>query len=456
MEHRPIRCAILNPLPGGGVAYHRDGALAAERARIAFVGDAADFERQGGSLASAERYSGVLMPPMLDVHTHVPQWPMRGGFLDGVVGDPPGGRLLAGLSRNVFPAEERFADEEQAELTIRRFEADALGQGVVGGCAFITSHPAAARRACELLANDWRIGPVLMDRDCPPSLRIEAAAATRAIEALADDYGPRVVPADRFVPACGRELRIAAVAASRGRGLRMQTHLAEQVGEVAHVRELRPDAASYTDVYRRDGLLDCKPIMAHCIWLEGVERAMLAEHGASVAHCPTSNTLLGSGIMPIPAMRDAGLSIALATDVGASPSTSLLAELRQFLLVHGASVTPAEGLWRITQAPAEILNSADRFGTLAAGKPLSYVLVDAKPAGDAAGTIRNLIGWQPPPGDVLSALADLRGGAASHVTIQRLHADFETAAGRVSPVDRVVVDARTRMARQEHEPPASS
>ena len=104
---------------------------------------------------------------------------------------------------------------------------------------------------------------------------------------------------------------------------------------------LYPDAASYTDVYRRDGLLDCEPILAHCIQMRPEEFEMVAASASSIAHCPVSNTLLGSGVMPLDMVRAAGIPYSLCTDVGASPTTSLFCEMAQFLKVHAASSAAA-------------------------------------------------------------------------------------------------------------------
>jgi len=136
------------------------------------------------------------------------------------------------------------------------------------------------------------------------------------------------------------------VALARKHGLRMQTHLDEQRAEKALIEDvLYPDAGSYTGVYARDGLLDCEPILAHCIHLRPEELDLIAATASSIAHCPVSNTMLGSGVMPLDVIRSAGIPHALCTDVGASPTTSLFCEMAQFLKVHAGSslaATPEE------------------------------------------------------------------------------------------------------------------
>jgi guanine deaminase len=180
-------------------------------------------------------------------------------------------------------------------------------------------------------------------------------------------------------------LRCRGVELSRRFDLRMQTHLNQQRAEKAWIEELYPDAASYTDVYARDGLLRRAPILAHCIQMRPDEYDLLSaakDSGAAVAHCPVSNTLLGSGIMSLDEIAVRDVPYALCTDVGASPTTSLLCEMVQFLRVHhGRSklATPEEALFRVTLAPARILGIADRLGSFEAGKELSYIEVACPP-----------------------------------------------------------------------------
>lgn len=444
------RCAILNPLSDGHVAFHRDGALAFESGTITFVGDADDYTRQGGDLTGAQRVPGLLMPPMLDVHTHVQQWPIRGEFLKDVASDSPGGQLLAGLDKNVFPAEMRFADERYAAAVIAQFRDDALAHGVVGGCVFMTIHAAAAQLAFELLGDDWLIGPVLMDQQCPPALRNDVATVLGPFEKLAAQYGPRTVLADRFAVSCSSALRRAGVDVARRHGLRMQTHLNEQLLETGLVRQLYPRSRTYAGVYEQDGLLAREPIVAHCIHMADEEWQLLRDRGAAVAHCPTSNALLGSGVMSLDEIRQWEVPFALATDVGASPSTSLLAEARQFLLVHDEVATPAEAMWRITVAPAQILRCGDRFGTLRRGGPASFVMIDVEPALTTGQTIRRMLGWQPPCDEVTVALAELRTGAADRTTLNILMADFQAAASRVPAITQVVLNGVERFTTASH------
>jgi len=392
---RVVRGPILNPLPGGGVDYWPDGALVGDdRGRIVAVGAWDEVVvRLNLDAAAAPRSLGLVMPPLLDAHIHIPQHPIRGRFAAGIGADPPGGRLLASLERNVFPAEGRCEGPAHARHVVADFLADTLANGVIGGAAYMTVHARATRIALEQLPEPWSVGLVLMNGRCPDYLRTDEPGLAEDVNALARDFGRRLIVTDRFAVSVDTPLRRAGVAVARRHGLRMQTHLDEQRAEKALIEEvLYPDAGSYTGVYARDGLLDCEPILAHCIHLRPEEVDMIAATASSIAHCPVSNTLLGSGVMPLDAIRAAGIPHSLCTDVGASPTTSLFCEMAQFLKVHAGSssaATPEEALRLVTVAPARMLGVGDRIGTFAPGMEWSFIEVACD--GPAPATARQAI-----------------------------------------------------------------
>jgi guanine deaminase len=373
MTRNPIiRGPLLNPREDGRVEFIADAVVVSdEHGRIAHVGP------WRSELGDARRSDGIICPPFLDAHIHIPQHPIRGRFMEGVEPDPPEGRLIAGLNRNVFPAEARCADPQYAREVIRTFLDDTLAHGVIGGAAYMTVHREATQLALEMLPERWSVGLVLMNRNCPPDLRTDEANLERDLSELAEQFGRRLIVTDRFAVAVDPSLRRRAVAIAKHFDLMTQTHMDEQVPEKQLVeRTLHPDAGSYANLYARDGLFDQPCIVAHCVQTRDEEFDLLRQRGCTIAHCPTSNTLLGSGIMPLDRVREHGLEYAICTDVGASPTTSLLAEMAQFLTVHAGRsrhATPGEALYRTTLAPARILGLEDRLGSFEAGKEMSFV-----------------------------------------------------------------------------------
>jgi len=436
--------SILNPRADGSVDFIRDGALISDERglNIAFVGDISDAPPAILSSGRTRRTENLILPPFLDAHIHIPQHPIRGHFMDGVAVNAPQGRLIAGLNRNVFPAEAKCADREVTERVVRDFALDTLSQGVVGGAAYMTVHPQATDLALDRTSR-WQVGLVLMEMNCPDNLKVDVTKIERQMRSLIEAYGERYIVTDRFAVAVGSDLRRRAVALAREFDLRMQTHLNEQLTEKHFVeRVLYPDAASYTDVYRRDGLLERRAILAHCIHMSDAELDMVAESGSVVAHCPTSNTLLCSGIMPLDRIVERGIDYAICTDVGASPTTSLLAEMAQFLKVHegrSARATPSEALFRTTYAPSRILGHARSFGSFAPGMQMSYIEVRAGngPFTSADDAIRR-------------GLLEMPGG-----NLSRAHRDAldELAAGKLdcgADLDLLEADARETARRLEN------
>jgi len=367
---------ILIPRPDGRVDFVPDGALRCDASGlIDYVGPASALPL---SLASSRTARGLITPPFLDAHIHIPQHPIRGHFMDGVNANPPEGRLLAGLNKNVFPAEAKCADDTYTARILEEFAHETLSQGVVGGAAYMTVHPDAAEMALETLSPLWSLGPVLMEMNCPKYLRTDRAKVNEAyVKKLAERFVRRFIMTDRFAVAVGSDLRQWAARMSSDFGLRMQTHLNEQIREKEFVeKKLYTHYASYTDVYYRDGLLDHDAILAHCVHMSDAEINLVARAEAVVAHCPTSNTLLCSGIMPLDRIRAAGIEYAICTDVGASPTTSILAEMATFVKIHirrSDRATPSEALYRTTLAPAKILGIDDQVGSLEVGKPMSFI-----------------------------------------------------------------------------------
>jgi guanine deaminase len=375
-----VRGPLLIPRDDGVVDFFADGVLVGgEGGTILYAGSWSGLKCQlGDDVPPVRKSDGVMLPPLLDIHTHVPQHPIRGHFSDGVGDDEPGGKLLNSLKRNVFPAEARCDDAECARNVAREFLRDTLSHGVVGGAAYMTPSAAGTEAALEVLPDLWQVGLVMMNQNCPPDLRTNEQTFEGDVERLAKRFAWRLVVTDRFAVAVNSPLRRRGAALAQRFSLRTQTHLNEQLGEKRFVeRELYPGADSYTDVYQRDGLFDpVKPcIVAHCIHMRAAEWAVLRDSGSVIAHCPTSNLLLGSGLMDLNEVVERRIPYALATDVGASPTVSMLAEMARFLRVHeGKSpyATPSEALYRATRAPAGYWSTND-VGQLETGRPMSFI-----------------------------------------------------------------------------------
>ncbi|HET6361988.1 MAG TPA: amidohydrolase family protein, partial [Gemmatimonadota bacterium] len=162
---------------------------------------------------------------------------------------------------------------------------------------------------------------------------------------------------------------------------RVQTHLAESTDEIEFVRRLFPDASDYLAVYERAGLAGERSLFAHSIHLGAPEFRRIAEAGAAIACCPSSNAFLGSGSFPLAAARETGVEIGLGSDVGAGPQLSLLDAARHLSYLDQPG--PAEILYRATLGGARALDLEGKTGRLARGMAADVLLLEPPP--DATG-----------------------------------------------------------------------
>ena len=396
MHHTAVRGPILIPREDGRVLFVPDGVVASDAdGVITFVGPQEQFVARHPQALQPRTSDGVICPPFLDAHIHIPQHPIRGHFMDGVGANPEGGRLIAGLNCNVFPAEGRFEEEAYARQVAHDFVRDTLSNGVVGGAAYASVHASAARVALEVLPELWHVGMVLMNQHCPAYLRTDEATMERDTRDLQARFRNRVIVTDRFAVAVDSPLRRRAVRLAEELGLRVQTHLNEQVREKRLVEEtLYPDAGSYANVYERDGLLAREPLLAHCVHMRAGELDLVARRRAIVCHCPVSNTLLGSGVLDLDTLTGHDIDWAICTDVGASPTTSLLVEMAQFLKVHlrySDRATPSEALRRVTIEPAKIMHVDHLVGRLEVGRPMSFIEIGCERSALVHRTVHEVI-----------------------------------------------------------------
>lgn len=353
-----------------------------------------------------------ILPGMIDLHVHLPQHEVVA--MDGL-------ELLPWLESFIYPAEARFADPEVASRASARFFDGLLSHGTTTAVVYATVHEAAtdvAFREAERSGIRAVIGKVMMDRHGPAALQEDTTTSLAESEGLCQtwhgrDHG-RLLYAftPRFAPTCSAELMRGVGSLGAKYGAYIQTHISENLQELEWVKELFPEASSYTDVYRRMGMLGPRTLLAHGIHLDSTERALIRETGSAMVHCPRSNAFLKSGIMPLRRWLEDGLTLGLGTDVGAGPSLSLWAEaafvctaskllwadnrnrldrverwggyseaqqaaLSEVLALSlDAPVDPVQAFHLATLGGARALGLDGRIGSLATGKEADFVVVD--------------------------------------------------------------------------------
>jgi len=361
------------------VRHIPDGLLVIEDGEIAAVGARTQLAPSlPDDVHIAKHLDGLIVPGFIDCHVHFPQ-------LDVIAA--PGEQLMDWLERYTFPAEAAYADCAYARTAAKFFIEQLLIHGTTTALAFAPVHAEAVDALFEAaLSRNMRLiaGKVLMDRNAPEAL-LETAEAGEAITRNSIQrwrgrgrLGYAVTP--RFAPACSAELLEAAGRLlADNREVLLQTHLAESREETAKVESLFPEAQDYLDVYDRHGLLGERSVFAHCVHIDAGARRRIADAGARVAFCPTSNLFLGSGLFDYAAAREAGLRVGLGTDIGAGTSLSLFDTVNEAYKVchlQGKPMAPMEAFHLATLGGARTLRLDSRIGNFEPGKEADFLVLD--------------------------------------------------------------------------------
>ncbi|CBE69710.1 Guanine deaminase [Candidatus Methylomirabilis oxygeniifera] len=387
MQHvRLFRGHILNPAAEDRYTLHADGGMVTDEGGIILeVGDYPAVTDRYPSATLIDCSDRLILPGFIDTHTHLPQY--RAVALYGQ-------ELLEWLNRDILPAEREFTPEA-ADTLCPLFFRTLLSYGVTTAAVYCS-----VQKESTHVAFEWAektgiraiIGKVMMDRNAPDFLLENTVESLHASEEVCRKWhgaaNGRLLYAftPRFAPTCSRALMRGVGELASQYGAYIQTHLAENPAELQWVRELFPEARSYTDVYFRAGLLGPKTVLAHAIHVSSDERCLLTETGTCVSHCPTSNLFLRSGLMPLRELLDMGLHIGLGSDVGGGPTLSPFEIMRSAIYVHtarrflpdfgGGDISPTTALYMATLGGAKALGLDDKIGSLACGKEADFIVVN--------------------------------------------------------------------------------
>ena len=383
---KAYRAAVLY-FSGRQAVLEQDGLLvvgpdAAGRQRVQAVGDYPTTAALYPGLAIEHLPGRIIAPGFVDMHVHYPQ-------LD-VIGSPADG-LLPWLENYTFPHEKRFATHEYNAQAAPFFIAELLRHGVTTALAFATSHPEsvnallgeAQKRSLRMVA-----GKVLMDQNAPDGVRDHTEQSLLDTESLinkwhgVDRLGYAITP--RFVPTCSAaQLQGAGELAAQYPDVWIQSHVAENLSEIAWVQQLYPEARSYLSVYEQFGLLRPRAVYAHCIHIDDEDRALMRATGAAAAVSPTSNLFLGSGFFDYINADRAGFLYGLASDVGGgtsfSPFHTMLAAYyvgREGQTKPGVSLSPQQLWWQHTAGAAQALGLGGVVGNLLPGCEADFVVLN--------------------------------------------------------------------------------
>jgi guanine deaminase len=357
-----------------GVRFRAAHWLLVEDGRIAGV-QAAEPD---ATWAKHDHAGRLLTPGFIDTHVHMPQLEVIASY---------GTELLEWLNTYTFPAERRYADPAVCEAGAARFLDALLAHGTTSAVVFPTVHKGSADALfAAARARGMRViaGQCLMDRHAPADLTVALDQSERDSEDLIARWHGRdrlaYALTVRFAPtSTDAQLAMAGRLLDRHAGVFMQTHVAENRAELAWVAQLFPTARSYLDVYDRHGLLGPRSVLAHGIWLDEADRRALAQAGSQIAHCPSSNLFLGSGLMPWRAHEDAGVAVSLASDVGGGTSLSMqrtCAQAYQVQALQHIKLPAWKALYTATRGAARTLGLEHEIGSFDRGSTADLALWD--------------------------------------------------------------------------------
>ena len=387
-RERVVRGALLTyrddparVAPARAVLFHLSGAVVVDGdGRIAWRGPAARLPVRFRSLPVDDHGTSLVLPGFIDAHTHYPQHSMLAA---------PGRDLLDWLSRFTFPEESRYAAPAHASVAAELFLDRLIRHGTTAAVVFSTVHrhateillAAAERRGLALVT-----GKTMMDRNAPAALRDNPGAGVCDSAELIERWHGRgrlryAITVRFAVTSSEEQLRAAGELAARYPECHVHTHLAESEREIAEVRRDFPWACDYTDVYDRCGLVGPRSLFAHGIHLSERELERLSEAGATVVHCPTSNTFLGSGLFDIGRFRDPRrpVGVGIATDVAGGTSYSMLhtmGEAYKVAMLRGHTLGAHDLFHLATRGNAVQLGLDDEIGCLEPGRWADLVVLD--------------------------------------------------------------------------------
>ena len=383
-----IRGYLIDATDYGSLRSHRDGALIIANGKIAEIGTYDDLRKRPRSepVTWIDRSAAAIFPGLIDCHTHLPQYSAvaRGES-----------QLLPWLRENIFPVEREFTGPKA------RHEAPLFfGELARNGTTTAMVYAAIYEDSCEVgfeaaEASGLRVilGKMMMDLGSYGQLQPKKILSVSLNESErlcrkwhgAADGRLEYAFSQRFAVTCSEKLMRSAGELAQRFGAYIQTHLAENQEEIEKVHNLHMAARDYTDVYEKCGLLTPKTMLGHCIHLNTREIDAIAAAQSNIAHCPTSNLFLGSGLLKLDRLLNAGIAIRLGSDVAAGPELNMWQVMRSTLAVQKARymaepnlprMRPSEAFYLATSGGARALGKADTIGSLDIGKEADLLVVD--------------------------------------------------------------------------------
>lgn len=324
----------------------------------------------------------VIVPGFIDSHVHYPQTEMIAAY---------GEQLIDWLNNYTFIVEQGFKNKEHAKEVAKVFLREQVRSGVTSCTTYCTVFPQsvdAIFEEAEKYNMHIMAGKVCMDRNAPEALldtpKIAYDESTELIKKWHNKGRAEYVITPRFAPTSSPEqLEAISQLAKENPDMMIQTHVSENVGEIAWVKDLFPNAKDYTDVYATYGLVRPRAVYGHAIHLTERELEVFSATGAAVSHCPTSNFFLGSGCLNVNKMKNEKrpIHVGLGTDLGAGTSFSMLQTMNEAYKaaqMNGSPYTSLHAFYLAGKGTADALGLGDKLGQIKEGMEADLAIINMK------------------------------------------------------------------------------
>ncbi len=383
-----IRGFVVDAPEFGTLRGWQRGAVIVENGLIAAVGDYDDLRRiqRATPVRWIDRGTVAIFPGLIDCHTHLPQYSVvaRGES-----------ELLPWLRQHIFPVEREFTGP-RARAEAPQFFHELARHGTTTAMVYAAIYEDSCDVGFEAAKESGLrviLGKMMMDIGSYGQVQPKKVVSVSLLESerlcrkwhRAEEGRLEYAFSPRFAVTCTEKLMRGAAEMAARFDAYLQTHLSENREEIEKVRHLYMGARDYTHVYEKCGLLTPKTVLGHCIHLNPREIAAIAAAQATVAHCPSSNLFLGSGLIKLDQLMKAGIAVGLGSDVAAGPELNMWQVMRAAIDVQKArtayepnlrALRPSEAFYLGTQGGACALGKANTIGTLEVGKEADLLVID--------------------------------------------------------------------------------
>src|SRR6266699_1798910 len=382
-----LRGFLIDAPQFGTLRGRPNGAVLIDNGKISKIGDYDDLRRlHPNSIRWLDRRPAAIFPGLIDCHTHLPQYSAvaRGES-----------ELLPWLRQHIFPVEREFTGPK-ARAEAPQFFHELARHGTTTAMVYAAIYEDSCEIGFEAAKQSGLrviLGEMMMDLGSYGQLQPKKVISVSLMESerlcrkwhRAEDGRLEYAFSPRFAVTCSEKLMRSAAEMAARFDAYLQTHLAENREELEKVHHLYMSARDYTHVYEKCGLLTLKTMLGHCIHLNPREIAAIAGAQSSIAHCPTSNLFLGSGLIKLDQLLKAGIPVGLGSDVAAGPELNMWQVMRAAIDVQKARgayepnlrpLRPSEAFYLATHGGARALGKAEVIGTLDVGKEADFSVVD--------------------------------------------------------------------------------